>query len=265
MHSPRKEGAYEEEGKKEEDEEKEEEEEEDHEGARQELEKECLKLHGRLEQQSRMVITRMLTSQMALAFESFVHSVAHVKSHRLVCARILHHWTHRTSAAAFNCWHASTKEKRWIENICRGRVCSIHTLCVATAYDALVMNAQEARTRTRKVAGAVRIWRCLVLDRVFDTWLAYVALLQECDKLQHQKGQMGGATVAGDKDNDTMAMINKHAFSLAHTHTLCVLAESEWTRMVHSSTQRADRALTRRVFRRLCGCVAVRNTRRCRN
>ena len=71
---------------------------------------------------------------------------------------------------------------------------------------------------------------------------------------------MGGATVAGDKDNDTMAMINKHAFSLAHTHTLCVLAESEWTRMVHSSTQRADRSLTRRVFRRLCGCVAVRNT-----
>ena len=104
------------------------------------LQAQVCKAHERLAQQSRMVITRMLNAQLALAFESFHDSVARLKRQRLVCERIIRRMKNVRVASAFATFH--------------GNVCEVHQ-------------------RRRKVIAVVQRWRSSILHNSFHKLIFY--------------------------------------------------------------------------------------------
>ena len=50
------------------------------------------------------VVKRMLNAHVAAALETWRDHSRKQKRGEGICARVLAHWQHRTSAAAFECW-----------------------------------------------------------------------------------------------------------------------------------------------------------------
>ena len=109
--------------------------------AQQALEEEFMKMHARMEQQSRRAMTRMMIRQLAIAFETFIAGLRRVIEQR----------------------HIMLRAVRRIQNS-----------QISAAFESLVNYANQARDMKCKMCRIVRKWRRSSLDLALDIWLQYV-------------------------------------------------------------------------------------------
>jgi hypothetical protein len=147
--------------------------------ARQALEVEFLKIHDRLEQQSRRVMTRMITRQLAVAFETFLEKIQHYKQQRHMLERRV--------------------------------LCCIQSSKISAAFEMLVAFVDRAKDIKCKMRCVVRKWRRSLIDMALDHWLRYIENqrtehVQACQKTRHDSSYDSNDVTAVTVMNDATAM-----------------------------------------------------------
>ena len=150
---------------------------ESHKLARQALEEEFMKMHARMEQQSRRAMTRMITRRLAVAFETFVAGLRRSNEEHQIMLRA---------------------------------VCRIQNSQISAAFEALVAYANQARDTKCKMCRIVRQWRRSSLDLAIDAWLQYV-------QDQHAKQKRADLNTLHDASCDVVAMRDDEAAMMRET------------------------------------------------
>ena len=210
--------------------------------ARQALEVEFLKIHDRLEQQSRSGMTRMITRQLAVAFETLLEKTQHFKQQRhileqrmLCCIQnskisaafemlvayvdrakvmkckmrcIVRKWRRSLIDMALDHWLQYVEDQRMLE---QRILCCIQNSKISAAFEMLVAYVDRAKDMKCKMRCIVRKWRRSLIDMALDHWLQYVEDQrteheQACQKPRHDSSYDSTDVTAVTVMNDATAM-----------------------------------------------------------
>jgi len=227
---------------------------------KQALEDEFMKLHERLEQQSKMFFTRMLHAQLARALDSLKMAVADHKRQRKVCLRAAIRLKRLLLSRAFSSFVDGVYSLKKQRLIAHKVICRLKHSQLCQVFCTLVYNTEKAKQLRHQLNSIVCRFRHSSFCMAIDAWVEYVA---EQRQTVEQSGPNGDISFS-NRRND--AEIERH-FKRATRQSEKKLAAYSFTRLclfaaVHRRLrllgQRAQRQVPKprldRMFVRSCAC-----------
>ena len=87
-----------------------------------------------------------------------------------IVQRMLQHWTHQTSAAAFECWHVHALKQKHMEQVCTHMVQKMLNHSLDVAMMTWKDHARKQRRATAVCARVVGHWLHRVSAHALETW-----------------------------------------------------------------------------------------------